>query len=51
MIGSLGSVLKTVAVIAIELHQYGCNLLCYGWSKAGPFRNLSQHAVGLNIGV
>ena len=30
MIGSLVSVLKTVALIAIELDQYGCNLLGYG---------------------
>ena len=30
MIGSLFSVLKTVALIAVELHQYGGNLLGYG---------------------
>ena len=30
MIGSLCSVLKTVALITIELHQYDCNLLGYG---------------------
>ena len=30
MTGSLLSILKTVALIAIEIHQYGCNLLGYG---------------------
>lgn len=31
MIGSLLSVLNTVALIMIELDQYGCNLLSYGF--------------------
>ena len=29
MIASLFSILKTVALVAIELHQYGCSLMGY----------------------
>ena len=41
MVGSLSSILKTVALILIELHLFGCNLLAYGL-KLIQFRTLHQ---------
>lgn len=42
VVASLFSVLKTVALIAIELHQYGYTLFGYGWAliKFDSFPNL-----------
>ena len=44
MIGSLFSILKTVALIAIELHQYGCSLLAYGL-KLIQFQTFDQYRI------
>ena len=42
VVGSLFSILKTVAVIAIELHQYGCSLTGY-FFKLIQFRTFQQY--------
>lgn len=44
MVGSLFSILKTVALIAIELHQYGCSLSGY-FFKLIQFQTFSEYRV------